>query len=192
MDGKPDNLETKIEALLFLYGEPVEMKKLAKILDVQSGALRNGIDTLKNSLQDRGLHIIETENKVQLTTKPSLKEFLTGVVDEEFDTGLTPASMETLAIIAYLGPCRRSIVEYIRGVNSSFILRSLMIRGLVEREQDPGKANTYLYKITFDFLRHMGLDSVRGLPNHEKYRDLLTMFTKSNVNESNVNEGSQN
>ena len=88
------------------------------------------------------------------------------------DTPLTPASLETLAIIAYLGPCNRALIEYVRGVNSTFILRSLMIRGLVERKPDPKRMNTFLYQVSFDFLRHMGLTRQGDLPDYEKYRKL--------------------
>ncbi|KKU11622.1 MAG: Segregation and condensation protein B, partial [Parcubacteria group bacterium GW2011_GWB1_45_7] len=129
---------------------------------------------LKND--DRGLHIIVSEDRVQITTKPVLGPLLSKIAQEELDSNLTPASMETLAIVAYLGPCRRSLVEHIRGVNSSFILRSLLIRGLVERKPDPKRQNTFLYQVSMDFLRHMGVGSTEELPEYEKYKEFTKLF----------------
>lgn len=145
-------LKGKLEALLFLYGEPVKISKLADTLGINSNEIDSALGELSKELNDNngGLGIIRLDNRVQLVTKPSLNQLLSKITQEELDSGLTPASMETLAIVAYLGPCRRSLIEHIRGVNSSFILRSLLIRGLVDRKSDPERANAYVYRITFD------------------------------------------
>lgn len=171
-------LEAKLEALLFLYGEPVRIKKIAEVLGVRESGLTGAIDKLSAKLDDsdRGLHLVRSDGRLQLTTKPSLNLLLSTIAQDELDSGLTPASMETLSIVAYLGPCRRSLVEHIRGVNSSFILRSLLIRGLLERKPDPGRANTFVYQVSFDFLRHMGVGQVSELPEYEKYRDFESLF----------------
>jgi len=175
------NLQGKLEALLFLYGEPVKVSKLADLLNVKSKEVTEAVEALSSSLKEksRGLFIIESGDRVQLTTKPILGELLAKIAQDELDSGLTPASIETLAIVAYLGPCRRSLVEHIRGVNSSFILRSLLIRGLVDRKIDPKRTNTYNYEVTPDFLRHMGVGSMKDLPEYEKYRDFEKLFTRT-------------
>lgn len=164
---------------MFLYGEPVPVKKLAETLGAKNTQVEESLESLKSKLQaeDRGLSLVTSGEKVQLVTKPALSEVLSKAIQDDLDTGLTHASLETLAIVSYLGPCRRSLVEHIRGVNSSFILRSLMVRGLVEREPDPKRKNTFLYKVTFDFLRHMGVDSQESLPEFEKYREFVKLFT---------------
>lgn len=170
-----NKLEAKIEAFLFLYGEPVKVDKLAKELGVRSEEARNALDMLSHRLkeaEDRGLELIVSDDKVQLTTKADLKPFTSKIVTEEMDTPLTPASLETISIVAYLGPCSRALIEYIRGVNSTFILRSLMIRGLVERTPDPERANAFLYRASFDFLRHIGISRPEDLPDYDKYRKL--------------------
>lgn len=181
-------LEAKLEALLFLYGEPVRVRKIAEVLGVKESELAGAIDELSVKLgnNDRGLHLVRSDGRLQLTTKPSLGLLLSTVAQDELDSGLTPASMETLSIVAYLGPCRRSLVEHIRGVNSSFILRSLLIRGLLERKPDPDRANAFAYQITFDFLRHMGVRQVSELPGYEKYRDFNDFFANpSNTERAN-------
>jgi len=123
---EPTN-QGKLEALLYLLGEPVKVKKLSDILGVKTKEVNEMAEELAESLKNetRGLHLVISGDSVQLTTKPSLSTLLSKIAQDELDSGLTPASMETLSIIAYLGPCRRSLVEQIRGVNSSFILRSL-------------------------------------------------------------------
>lgn len=169
------NLESKIEALLFLYGEPVKIEKLAKELGVKNSEVNDVINILSQKLansQDRGLELVVFDGRVQLVTKSDLKPLTAKIVAEEMDTPLTPASLETLSIIAYLGPCSRALIDYIRGVNSTFILRSLMVRGLIERKPDPKRANAFLYQPSFDFLKHIGITRPEELPDFEKYRKL--------------------
>ena len=172
------SIQGRLEALLFLFGEPVTFNKLADVLQIKVEDVGHAVAELGESLksESRGLHLVVRDNRVQITTKPDLNPLLTSIAKEELDSNLTPASMETLAIVAYLGPCRRSLVEHIRGVNSSFILRSLMIRGLVEREPDPKRPHTFLYQVTMDFLRHMGVGGTHDLPDYDKYRDFTKLF----------------
>jgi len=126
-----DNLlEAKLEALLFVYGEAFKIKTLAEKLDAPETAIKEAINQLKKDLdaENRGLSLIILDDRIELVTKPSLSYLIQKVIKDEFDSDLTAASLETLAIIAYLGPCSRAEIDYIRGVNSSFILRNLAIR----------------------------------------------------------------
>jgi segregation and condensation protein B len=75
--------------------------------------------------------------------------------------------LEVISIVAYRGPITRSEIEAIRGVNSSYTVRSLMLRGLMERIENPNDSRGYLYKISFDFLKKLGIDSVERLPEFE-------------------------
>ena len=88
----------------------------------------------------------------------------------EFSEELSRAAIETAAIIAYQGPITRAEIEYVRGVNSSFILRGLLMRGLVERIENPKDARSYLYRISFDFLKHLGLTKIEDLPQYQEFR----------------------
>ena len=169
------NLTAKLEAFLFLYGEPVKIEKLSAELGAKKGEVEEALSALNEQLKeaaDRGLELVIHDGRVQLTTKAGLKPLTSKIVKEEMDTPLTPASLETLSIIAYLGPCSRALIEYIRGVNSTFILRSLLVRGLIERSPDPARANAFLYQASFDFLRHIGITKPADLPDYEKYRKL--------------------
>lgn len=169
------DLISKLEALLFIYGEPIELKKLAKISELKESELEKGIIALENELsrEERGLQLIKDKGKVQLVTKPQFSKLLEDIGKREFSEELTPAALETLSIVAYAGPISRANVEYIRGVNSSFILRALLMRGLVERETDAKRANVYLYSASFDLLRYLGLSKADDLPEFQKYRALV-------------------
>jgi len=175
-----ENLEAKLEALLFVYGEPVRTKTLADKLGVKEEAVKDSLNQLRTELESekRGLSLVFAEDRVQLTTKPSLSDLMEKIIKEEFDTDLTAASLETLSIIAYLGPCNRAEIDYIRGVNSSFILRNLTVRGLVERKLDPHRSNAFIYNVSFDFLKHMGLGGTEDLPEYEKYRELVKSYLR--------------
>jgi segregation and condensation protein B len=176
-----ENLEHKrasLEALLFIHGEPLSHKKIGAVLDVSPGELLELIEDYKKSLEasGRGLQVIADREKVQLTTKPEFNAILEEFVKEEITEDLTPASLEALSIVAYLGPISRAKLEYLRGVNSIVILRSLMIRGLVERFPDPEHPAGFLYKTTFDLMKHLGITDKKDLPEFDTFQELLKVF----------------
>lgn len=174
MEGEERKI-AELEALLFYYGEEVSISKISKVLGIPEGKSRDILKTLKESLDSdssRGLTILEKEGRYQLATKPEAAEMVRKIASEELKESLTPAALEALAIIAYLGPVPRSVVDYIRGVNSSFILRSLLVKGLAERRVGE-KRSAYLYDISFDFLKHIGVDKKENLPEYEKFRNIL-------------------
>ena len=170
-----NNLHAKIEAILFVYGEPIKIKKLADILEVKENEVREGLLALgeKMKVGESGLNLMILDDKATIVTKPEFQNVVKKIVKEELDSELTPASLETLAIIAYLGPVARAQIDYIRGVNSSFILRNLMVRGLAQREVAKDKSGNFLYNITFDFFKHIGVSSQEELPDFEKYRSII-------------------
>jgi segregation and condensation protein B len=82
--------------------------------------------------------------------------------------GLSKAALEVLSIVAYKGPISRAEIESIRGVNCSFTLRSLMMRGLLERIDNPKDGRGYLYKISFEFMKKLGIESIDKLPDYKE------------------------
>ena len=180
MDRNQKNLEAKIEAVLFIHGEPVKLKKLASVIKTTETEIEKALDAIKEKLNDesRGLDLMKNKDEVQLVTASELTDIVEKLTKEELDTKLTPAALETLSIIAYLGPCPRALIDYIRGVNSAFMLRSLMVRGLVERRENKEKTGGYAYQITFDFLKHMGVSTPEELPEYEKYAALSRTLMK--------------
>ncbi len=169
-----------LEALLFIHGEPLSHKKIASVLEVEEADVPELVRALRERLADpsRGIELISDREKIQLATKPEFSSIVETFVKEEISEDLTPASLEALSIIAYLGPISRARLEYLRGVNSSLILRSLSIRGLIERFPDPLHSSGFLYRPTFDFLKHLGIKEKEELPDFEKFQDLLAVFEK--------------
>ncbi|MEK7195355.1 MAG: SMC-Scp complex subunit ScpB [Patescibacteria group bacterium] len=165
----------ELEALLFVHGEPINLKKIGSVLELEKDGTKVVIDELKRLLENkgRGLALVSDGDKIQIVTKSEFSKIMETFIKEELSEDLTPASLETLSLIAYFGPVSRSRLEYLRGVNSIFILRNLLLRGLVERFPDPEHQNTYLYRPTFDFLRHLGLKNREELPDYEKFQTLF-------------------
>ena len=161
-----------VEAILFVYGEPMEIKKIAKILKISESKIKEAIQQLEQEflVENRGLKLIFIGERVQLATKPEFVSIIENIIKEESKETLTPASLETLSLIAYLGPLSRAQIDFYLGVNSSFILRALLIRGLVERFSDVKRANMYLYKPSFDLLKYLGVSKVEELPEYDRYK----------------------
>lgn len=168
------NLEAAIEALLFIYGESLTLKHLGEILDLNQEVVRAGMDKLELALKadERGLILIRQGEKAQLATKPDFSGYLEKIMKAELRESLTPAATETLSIITYGAPITRSEIDYIRGVNSSFIIRSLLLRGLVDRNLDEKRTNTYVYQASLDFLKFLGVSKVEELPDYQKFFEL--------------------
>ncbi len=178
-----EHLIPKLEALLFIYGEPMDIKKAAATFEVKPADIEAAAKQLNQTLLERqsGLAVIFYDNKIQLTTKPDFSTLLEKVVKQELNEALTPAALETLSIIAYSAPVSRAEIDYIRGVNSTFILRSLLLRGLVDRDLDPKRANAYLYKPSFEFLKHIGVTRLEDLPEFEKFSKLTSALRSTTV-----------
>jgi len=193
MDERNNNTVAALEALFFYYGEPLDVKKISKLLGIKEGECDTLLEELILKLRSdekSGLALIKHGDFFQLATKPNLAWLGQKLIQEEFKEELTPAALETLSIIAYLGPVPRSTVDYVRGVNSSFILRSLLVRGLVTRETQAERRNTFEYKVSFDFLKHLGLQKIEDLPEYEKYKNILTSFEATQSSENPETEAS--
>lgn len=164
-----------LEALLFIHGEPISISKISSGLGLELSEAEELVNIFSESLmvESRGLNIVKIGDRVQLATKPEINPALENFVKSELSEELTPASLEVLSLVSYLGPISRSKIEYLRGVNSSFTLRSLLMRGLVDRIPDPNSSIAYLYRPTFELLKHLGLTSPEEMPEYEKFRDLL-------------------
>lgn len=168
MDMKPELL-SELETLLFAVGAPLSIDQLAKTLDTDAETIESLLEILRTryALPESGLMIIRLGEKVQLGTKASNTKIIERMKEAELEDGLSRASLETLAVIAYRAPVTRADIDAIRGVNSNFTLRHLLIRGLIERQGNPLDARGYIYRPTFDFLKTLGLEKLTDLPDYE-------------------------
>lgn len=170
------NLCNQIEAILFWKAEPVSIQKLAQLLNTDIRSIKNGLVELENSLQGRGTTLVQTNEDVMLGTSKETSSLIEQLAKDELDHDLSKAGLETLSIVLYQGPISRADIDYIRGVNSQFTLRILLIRGLVERVDNPTDARSFLYKPTVALLSHMGLSKLEELPEFEKIKKEIEQF----------------
>ena len=153
-----------VEALLFASGEAVEKKHLAATLGMKESELAVALKTLESSLNGRGLAIIDTGTEVELRTAPEAADIVKKFRDSELARDLGKASMETLAVVAYKSGATRGEIDWVRGVNSSTSLRTLLMRGLIEGREDERDKRRIRYSITTEALAHLGLERIEDLP----------------------------
>ena len=168
-----NDLIQKIEAILFYLALPVGVDFLSKTLDVSRDQILKVIEELSQSLENRGIKLVFHDNQVVLTTAPEYSLVVEKMVKEERERDLGRAGIETLSIIAYRGPISKKEIEYIRGVNSQYALRSLLLRGLIERKNNETGERGVGYNITGDALRFLGLSRVGELPEYEELKKQL-------------------
>lgn len=173
-------LEAKIEAILFYRAEPMDKAELAKITKANPEEVASALLILKEKLNNRGISLIQLNGKVELGTNPELSGLIEEIIKEELSRDLGKAALETLTLIVYQGPISRPEIDQVRGVNSSFILRNLMIRGLVERITDEKDSRRFLYQPTLDLLKYLGLDNIENLPEYESVKQELNNFFVEN------------
>ena len=185
-----NNLESKIEAILFFKGEPVSRKKLSEILSSFAKAsdgqgkfgqseIDNAIESLKENLKNRGVVLLEKENEITLGTAPELSKLIEGLQKEELNKDLSKASLETLSIVLYKNGVSRAEIDYIRGVNSSFTLRALSIRGLIEKTIDTKDNRRYIYKPSFELMSYMGIKSMEELPDYQEINNSIQVAAEN-------------
>ncbi len=154
----------QLEALLFVAERPLGRHEIARLGGVDRATVDGLLAELAASLEGRGIRLVRADDRVELSTAPEAAGLVARYVGHE-GPRLTPAAVETLAIVAYRQPVTRSVIERIRGVDSEYVLRGLLHRRLVVelgRAALPGRP--YLYGTGFEFLERFGLSAVEELP----------------------------
>lgn len=172
------DLSAKIEAILFYKAEPVTIRELSEILGANETAIRQELETLLHSLAGRGIVLVRNDNEAMLGTAPEASAILEELAKKELSKDIGRAGLETLTIIAYHAPITRAEIDYLRGVNSTFILRNLLIRGLVERIENPKRLRSYLYRPTTELLSFLGIRRIEELPEYNTVRQEIDEFQK--------------
>jgi segregation and condensation protein B len=156
--------EAQLEALLFVAERPLSRREIAAIARVDRATVDERLGDLEVALANRGIRLILSDDRVELVTAPDAGALIARYVGVDA-VRLSPAALETLAIVAYRQPVTKSAVERIRGVDSDYTIRSLLHRRLVVelgRSEAPGRP--FLYGTGFDFLERFGLTSLDELP----------------------------
>jgi len=130
----------------------------------------NGVKELNSHLEGRGVVIVEHDDEFSMTTAPELSPLIEKIIKEERERDLGRAGIETLTVIAYKGPVSKKEIEYIRGVNSQYAIRNLLLRGLVEKKNSLNDERVVVYSITGETLRFLGLRNISELPEYDENR----------------------
>lgn len=164
-------MEAIIEGLLYVQGDlGLTIKQVMDVLNVDEEEAKRLIFNLKSSYENenRGIRIKYLANTFKLTTKEEHKEYYQKLLENPKTHTLSQGALETLAIIAYNEPITRLEIDKLRGLDSSYIIRRLVAKGLIKEN---GKADLpgrpILYKTTDDFLDYFGLSSINDLPKIE-------------------------
>ena len=154
-----------VESLLFVAPDPVRITALASALEEPAERIEEALAHLSDLQHDRGVQVQRARDRVQLVSSPDSAPYIERFLGLDLVVKLSPAALETLAIIAYRQPVTRAQIDEWRGVNSDGVLRTLLHRGLVEQGERLEQAGRpFHYHTTFDFLQHFGLQSLEDLP----------------------------
>lgn len=160
----PDLPEAALEALLFVAERPLSRREIASLAGVDRALVDARLGDLEVSLATRGIRLLASGDRVELATAPEAGRLIARYVGADA-IRLSPASIETLAIVAYRQPVTKAAVERIRGVDSDYTIRALLHRRLIVelgRSEAPGRP--FLYGTDFEFLERFGIASLDQLP----------------------------
>ncbi len=173
-----EELKSNIESLLFISSRPMDKKEIAKNMGQKIDDLEEIFKELIEEYKkpDRGINIINNNQSLQMVTNPENSQCVQKFLKTEICQELTPASLETLSIIAYRGPLTKLDLEKIRGVNCSIIIRHLLIKGLItEKVVNGARVNeeqmdydNNIYSVSLDFIKHLGINDIQELPDYKR------------------------
>lgn len=173
-----DNKKIKsiLESLMFVWGEPLDYKIAAKILEIDKKHIYNCFIELKNeyTLQNRGILIKETNKKFQICTNIKNYEYIEKLCTPIKERKLSQAALEVLAIIAYKQPITKAEIDIIRGVKSLKVIDGLLLRNFIEEKGRSEKiGRPILYGTTDYFLNKFGFESLNDLPVIEEIENAM-------------------
>jgi segregation and condensation protein B len=169
-----ENLKNNIEALLFFFNEPITFSKIAKILDTDDESVKQVLVELSNHYLNRGLRVVISDQEAQLVGYIDNQEILQQLDDSTGrEHSLTPAVLETLAIIMYLGECTEATIDNIRGVRSSRTLRKLLRRGYVDKVNGN-------FIVSAEAMRQLNITSNAEIPDKDSLSLQLRSLAEKN------------
>ncbi len=191
-NNKNFSLDKKIEAILFFKSDEVSLNSLTKILGLKKKEIKEGIEKLRERLEESALFLIESNEKYLLATRPEASNLIEQIKEKEEFSELSNSALETLSIILYKNGATRAELDQIRGVNSTYILRNLLIRGLVEKKSEDGRI---FYLPSLNLLSFLGVDSVEKIPSFDEVRKKILEVEErvdENQNENQIITNSEN
>lgn len=178
-----NNLENKLEALLFVSGDGVEISEIIDKWQVTDKQIDKAYEKLKERFNENfGIKIIKYKNKLQLCSCPEFADEISLVLNPIRERNLSKATLETIAIIAYKQPITRLDIEQIRGVNSDYAIQTLLKHNLIEvvgRKDAVGKP--LLFGTTDEFLKRFDLENLDNLPNYEELLNSIQVINQTSI-----------
>lgn len=166
-----------IIALLFVSGEPMSVAQISRLLNVPEEEVANSFEEIKKYLEQGGLSLVMAKDGVSIVTKSEHGDIIDAFRKEELKGDLTPATLQVLTLIAYMNEPSRKDISFIRGVQSAQSIRTLTVRGLIERKGE----NCCL---TTEALRYLGVTSPEELPEYESINKELMQKLKTALSEN--------
>jgi segregation and condensation protein B len=166
-DTKSPGLRACIEAILLVADEPVPVVVLAQVLERPRAEVATELSDLAEEYKsgDRGFDLREIAGGWRFYTREDCAPLVERFVSDGQEVRLTQAALETLAVVAYRQPVSRARVSAVRGVNCDSVMRTLVLRGLVEETGTDAETGAILYRTTAYFLERLGLASLEDLPD---------------------------
>ena len=175
-----NDIAARAHAFLFSEGGELTHKKLASLLECKEEELGAALDALAERLEGSGVALVRTDTAASLATSKETSKAVRLAQKRELERDIGDAGLEVLAIVLYLGPSTRARIDYIRGVNTSSTLRTLLSRGLLERTENPEDAREYLYRPAIELLAHLGIKNGKELPEYATIAAELAAFEQAN------------
>lgn len=169
-------LVDRIEAFLYMEGGSLTLRRLAHLTGASTEDLTPALDTLAERLISTSLTLIRTDIDVTLSVAAPASDALRESYEKELGREIGDAGLEVLAILLYRGPSTRAQIDYIRGVNTSSTVRTLLSRGLIQRTGNPSDGREYVYRPTVELLAHLGITRSEELPEYVKMTAELAEF----------------
>jgi len=172
-----NQLKAILEVLIFISQEPLTLGKIKEVLgEVPEEELQAALKSLQTDYasDERGIQIIQTAGGYLFSTKSDHDQWVRRLLQIEKKSRLSSASLETLSIIAYHQPITQAEVSAIRGVDSTYCLKTLLQKKLIKivgRKKAPG--NPLIYRTSDKFLQYFGLNSLEDLPREEEIAKIL-------------------
>jgi segregation and condensation protein B len=154
------NMLQKLVTLLYVSGDPITISKIATILALSEDDVAKALPELETSLRTLGLMLLSSDEGLSIVTQPEYAPLVQSFWKEDTKGDLTPAALQVLTLVAYLGNPTREDISYIRGVQSSSSIRALSVRGLLRR-------NGEICTLTDESMKYLGITTAEELKEYK-------------------------
>lgn len=179
-------MKSALETMMFMWGEPLEVKDAAQILEAEKAEVRELFKELQNEYEQegRGIRIREADDAFGYVTHIENEVFVQKLCTPVRVKRLSQAALEVLAIIAYRQPVTRSEIDSIRGIKSERVIDGLIEKGLIEiTGRSEGVGRPMIYSTTREFLKKFGFKSLKDLPEVAEFEELRRTPEEAEIND---------